>query len=104
MIEVSSSYALFYSILSYGIVFWGQAANTKKLFVIQKKVVRLMTGYSNRHSCRNHFGQLGILSFKAQYIYSVLLFVLKNRKLFATNHNAHNLQTSVVIYISQLAP
>jgi hypothetical protein len=59
----------------------------------KKKVVRLMTGYSNRHSCRNLFRQLGILPFKSQYIYSVLLFVSKNRKLFTTNHNAHNLQT-----------
>jgi hypothetical protein len=60
--------------------------------MIQKRVVRLMTGCGNRHSCRNLFRQLGMLPFKSQYIYSVLLFVLKNRKLFITNHNAHNLQ------------
>jgi hypothetical protein len=30
-------YSLFHSILSYGIVFWGQATNTKKLFMIKKK-------------------------------------------------------------------
>ncbi|PNF44137.1 hypothetical protein B7P43_G03190, partial [Cryptotermes secundus] len=86
-------HSLFHSILSYGIIFWGQATNTKKLFLIQKKAVRLMTGYSNRHSCRNLFRQLGILPLKSQYIYSVLLFVSKNSKLFTTNHDAHNLQT-----------
>jgi hypothetical protein len=52
-----------------------------------------MTGHCNRHSCRNLFRQLGILQLKSQYIYSILLFVLKNRKLFTTNHDAHNLQT-----------
>jgi hypothetical protein len=34
-----------------------------------------------------------ILPLKSQHIYSVLLFVLKNRKLFTTNYDAHNLQT-----------
>jgi hypothetical protein len=29
----------------------------------------------------------------SQYIFSVLLFVWKNRKLFSINHDAHNLQT-----------
>jgi hypothetical protein len=52
-----------------------------------------MTGYGYRHSCRNLFKQLRILLLKSQYIYSVLLFVSKNRKLFNTNYDAHNLQT-----------
>jgi hypothetical protein len=28
-------HSLFHSLLSYGIIFWGQATNTKKLFLIQ---------------------------------------------------------------------
>jgi hypothetical protein len=52
-----------------------------------------MTGYGYRHSCRNLFKQLGILPLKSQYIYSVLLFVSKNWKLFTTNYDVHNLQT-----------
>jgi hypothetical protein len=85
-------HSLFHFILSYGIIFWGQAANTKNLFMIQKNAVRLMTGHCNRQSCRNLFRQLGILPLKSQYT-AVLLFLLKNRKLFTTNHEAHNLQT-----------
>jgi hypothetical protein len=34
---VNIYYSLFHSVLSYGIVFWGQATNTKKLFILQKK-------------------------------------------------------------------
>jgi hypothetical protein len=90
---VNIYYSLFHSVLSYGIVFWGQATNTKKLFILQKRVVPLMTGYGYRHSCQNLFKQRGILLLKSQYIYSVLLFVSKNWKLFTTNHDAHNLQT-----------
>jgi hypothetical protein len=72
---------------------YSSVGSDRTLYDTKKKVVRLMTGYSNRHSCRNLFRQLGILPLKSQYIYSVLLFVLKNRKLFTTNHDAHNLQT-----------
>jgi hypothetical protein len=48
---VNTCYSLFHSVLSYGIVFWGQATNNKKLFILQKRVVHLMTGYGYRHSC-----------------------------------------------------
>jgi hypothetical protein len=41
----------------------------------------------------NLFKQLGILPLKSQYIYSILLFISKNSKLFTTNYDAHNLQT-----------
>jgi hypothetical protein len=66
---VNIYYSLFHSVLSYGIVFWGQATNTKKLFILQKRVVHLMTGYGYRHLCRNLFKQLGILPLKSEYIY-----------------------------------
>jgi hypothetical protein len=52
-----------------------------------------MTGHGNRSPCRNLFKQLGILPLKSQYIYTVLLFVSKNRKWFITNYDANNLQT-----------
>jgi hypothetical protein len=87
------SYSLFHSILSYNIIYLGQATYTKKLFWYRKNAVCLITGFGNRFSCRNIFRQLGILPLKSQYIYSVLLFVLKNRKLFTTNYDTHNLQT-----------
>jgi hypothetical protein len=90
---VNIYYSLFHSVLSHGIVFWGQATNTKKLFILQKRVVHLMTEYRYRQSCRDLFKQLGILPLKSQYIYSVLLFVSKNWKLFTTNYKEHNLQT-----------
>jgi hypothetical protein len=86
-------YSLFYSILSYGIIFWGQSTNCKKLFILQKGAVRIMTGHGNRTSCRDLFKQLGILPLKSQYIFSVMLFVLKNRSHFITNYDRHNVQT-----------
>ena len=46
-----------------------------------------MTGHGNRSSCRDIFRQ------KSQYIFSILLFVLKNRNFFVTNYDRHNVQT-----------
>jgi hypothetical protein len=46
------------------------------------------------------FRQLEILPLKTQYIFSVMLFVLKNRNFFITNHDRHNVQPDIVeIYI-----
>jgi hypothetical protein len=52
-----------------------------------------MTGHGNGTSCRNVFKQLNMLPLKSQYIFSVLLFFLKNRNLFASNSNSQNRQT-----------
>jgi hypothetical protein len=61
--------------------------------VPQKRVVRLMIGYGSRTSCRDLFRQLEILPLKSQYTFSILLFVVKNRNLFITNYDRHDVQT-----------
>jgi hypothetical protein len=38
--SVKIYHSLFHSLLSYGIIFWGQATNTKKLFLTQKRAGR----------------------------------------------------------------
>jgi hypothetical protein len=47
----------------------------------------------NRSSCRNLFKQLNILLLKSQYIFSLIMFVARNRELFVTNANVHNFPT-----------
>jgi hypothetical protein len=37
-------YSLFHSMLFYGIIFWGHATNSRKLFILQKRAIRLKTG------------------------------------------------------------
>ena len=86
-------YSLFHSVMSYGIIFWGHSSNTQRVFVLQKRAIRLITGQGNRISCRQIFKQLEILPLKSQYIYSTLLFVSKHNHLFTTNFNTHNIQT-----------
>jgi hypothetical protein len=84
---------LFHSVLAYGIIFWGISSSSLELFKLQKRVVRIMTGQGNRTSCRDLFKKLEILPLKSQYIFSILLFVVKNKKHFITNYDNHNVET-----------
>jgi hypothetical protein len=47
----------------------------------------------NRGSCRQFLKNLKILPLKSQYIFSLLLFVTKNRDLYESNSEIHNIKT-----------
>jgi len=44
-------YANIHSILRYGIIFGGRSSNVKKLFILQKKIVRIITSTGIKESC-----------------------------------------------------
>jgi hypothetical protein len=79
--------------LTYGIVFWGTSTNTDKLCKLQERVIRIMTGQGVRTSCRDLFKEMQILPLKSQYIFSILLFIIKIKKLFISNYDSHNIRT-----------
>jgi len=87
------SYNYFHSIISYGIIFWGNSTHSIKIFGLQKRVIRTMMGYSKRDSCRKLFKSLEILPLPSLFIYSLLKFVIKNHQLFTTNDEIHNFAT-----------
>jgi hypothetical protein len=47
----------------------------------------------NKDSCRNLFKKLHILPRQTQYIFSTLMFVVKNKGLFKTNSEVHSFNT-----------
>ena len=54
-------YVFFYSVMSYGIIFWGNSWHSSIIFRLQKKVIRIMGGCRNRVSCRSLFTKFQIL-------------------------------------------
>jgi hypothetical protein len=60
-----------------------------------------MTNLGPRDSCRDMFKELKILSLKSQYLFSLLLFVAKNKELFKTNSEIYSINTR---YNSDLHP
>jgi hypothetical protein len=59
------------SLLTYGIIFWGNSTHSKVIFKIQKGIIRIMTNSASRESCRALFKALDVLPLQSQYIYSI---------------------------------
>jgi hypothetical protein len=76
-ILLMSYFAYFHSIMSYGIIFWGNSIYANRIFKLQKRVIRIITGVGNRDSCRELFKNLKILTLVSQYIYSLVILLLK---------------------------
>ena len=72
-------FATVHSIISYGIIFWGISTNSKIIFKTQERIIRIITNSTNMDSCRDLFKKLGILPLQSQYIFSLLMFVVKNK-------------------------
>jgi hypothetical protein len=79
--------------MSYGVIFWGNSSHWIEIFSIQKRVIHIITKSGSKTSCRQLFKQLEILPLQSQYILSTLLFVIKNKSLFAINQNFHTINT-----------
>jgi hypothetical protein len=45
-------FAYVHSIITYGIVFWGNATNSKQVFVAQKRIIRNIMNVNFKTSCR----------------------------------------------------
>jgi len=86
-------FSYFHSILSYGIIFWGNSAPNNSILKIQKRTIRVIVNSSIRTSGRELFKELQILTLHSQYIYSLLMSVINNRYLFKLNSDVHNLST-----------
>jgi hypothetical protein len=92
--------------MRYGIVFWGNSPEAKRIFLLQKRAVRVMMGLRQSDSCRPVFKRLHILTLDSQYILSLMIFMISNLDfLFLTIHdktlrhkgNLHVLQSHLAI-------
>jgi len=82
-----------HSVMSYGIIFGGNSHHSNSIFKIKKRLIRIITNTGSCDSRCHLFKQLQILSLPSQYIFSLLFFVNKNRGLFQTTSEIHDLNT-----------
>jgi len=73
--------------MSCDLIFWGNSAKSKCVFKLQKSAIRIIMGARNNDSCREFFKILKMLPLCAQYIYSLLRFVVNSRNLFLIMQN-----------------
>jgi len=81
------------SIMNYGVIFWGNSPSAKKVFILQKKIIRIIANIGMRDSCREIFKNLQIMTLYSLYAYSIILFVVKNKHLFTVNNEIHKYNT-----------
>jgi hypothetical protein len=82
-------FSYFHSILKYGIFWGGNSTNNSRVFKLQKKVIRIISGVGPRDSCRNLFKKLDILPLPWEYIISLMLFVIDNQNNFCSGLEVH---------------
>ena len=54
-------FAYVHSIITYGIIFWGNSPYSNNIFKVQKRVIKIIMKVENRVSCRELFKKLNIL-------------------------------------------
>jgi hypothetical protein len=86
-------HACFYSVMSYGLNFWGNFLIQIQYFSVTKRMIRILMGARLRDSCRELFKILNVLHLASQYIFSLALFMVNNKSLFSVNSEIHNFST-----------
>ena len=52
----SICFAYFHSIISYGIIFWGNSSHSEEIFKVQKRIIRIIMNLSKMPLVSNHLG------------------------------------------------
>jgi hypothetical protein len=79
--------------LFYVIIFGSNSHLSDTIFKIKKRIIRIITNTGRHDSCCKLYKQLQILPLPSQYIFSLLVFVNKNRILFLYNSEIRDVIT-----------
>ena len=86
-------FSYFHSVMSYGILLWGRAADIQTIFVLQKRAIRAIYNLGARVSLRERFKEIGILTVISQYIFANIMFIRKNINSYRKNSDIHAINT-----------
>jgi hypothetical protein len=70
---------------------YNTSTTTRKVFMIQKRVLRIMLGIGTRSSCRTWFIKSDILTVPSFYIFSFMMFVVNNADNFQDYSPVHSI-------------
>lgn len=86
-------YALVYSHIKYLILYWGQSKDIHRVFILQKRILRLIFSYQPLDSCRPLFKTRKILTVTSIFIYEAGMFVKKHLNMCPSCNYIHNHDT-----------
>jgi len=71
----STYFAYAHSIISYGIIFWGNSSYSEEILKVQKRIIRIIMNLIKNASCRQPFRELNILPVPSQYVYAFIVLI-----------------------------
>lgn len=83
------------SVLSYGILCWGNCSAVQKVFTMQKRIIRSMFHLSYTTSCRPYFRRHGVLPVYSMYILQAVYYVKRNINEIPRCRNINNYNTRI---------
>jgi hypothetical protein len=86
-------FAYVHSLMKYGLIFWGNSYDSKMVFTLQNKIVRIMVDIKPQNSCRDLFKRSQILPLVCEYIFSLLNFAINKQEHFQANSAVHSVNT-----------
>lgn len=90
---IQAYYGLFHSHLRYGLIVWGSSPHANEVFIMQKKVLRVIAGVNMCHSCKNLFKEFKILTLFSLFIQQCLLYIRANIHLLDCRKDVHSYNT-----------
>lgn len=90
---LSIYYALAYSHISLNIISWGYGRERGRVFILQKRLIRLISNLRYNESCRTAFREKKILTLPCIYIFKCLMYTKNNLNLFVQVANTHPYKT-----------
>lgn len=90
---LSAYYGLVYPILSYNIISWGRATDVDRVFIAQKRVLRVMFGLTQTESCRTIFKDTKIMTVTSLYMYRILCYIHEQKDRFRKRGDIHEHHT-----------
>jgi hypothetical protein len=85
--------------MKYEIIFWRNSSDSKKVFTLQKRIIRLMIGVKSYNFCRDLFKRLELLTLPGEYTFSLTNFITSNKELLQTNADVHSVSTRYNHYL-----
>jgi hypothetical protein len=81
-------------------VFWGNSTESKKIFQLQKKIIRIVTGSRSRTHCKPQCKSLEILTLPSQYILSSMKFLSYSLEFYTSNFSVYgiNMRSSIQLH------
>lgn len=86
-------FSYFHFIMKSGIIWRDKVLNSKKIFTLQKKTVKITFGAKPGNLGRSLYRRLEYLPLACEYIFSLMNNTVSNQEYFQTNASVHSVHT-----------